>query len=72
MEVQHSDLEIPPVDTSAGDQEAEFVPAETRTNQVETTVRLRDGTAMLIGGGAVSSPNEKSQTLVFVSAQVAE
>lgn len=72
LDVKHSDLEAPKVENPSNDEAVDFVPAETRTNLLQTTVRLRDGKAMLIGGGLVDSPDEKSETLVFVSAKMAE
>lgn len=70
LDIKHSDLEVPAVDAPSNGETVDFVPAETHTNQIQTTVRLQSGQTMLVGSGEVDSPDARSLTLLFVSAKI--
>jgi Flp pilus assembly secretin CpaC len=72
IDVSHSDIEARDESATAGEQAVELPPPTTFRNQVQTTVRLRDGKAIVLGGVAEDSADDKSKTLVFLSASIAE
>lgn len=68
VDAQHS--YFTPNKASSADGEGPFPDKLTQQNQVQTTVRCHPGKACLIGSTEIKTAEEKSKTLVFVSAEV--